>query len=109
VVKADDDFIVCALPASYRLDMSKLARTLQARNVRLADESEMADLFPDVEVGAEPPMGQLWNLPTYVDQHLAKGNEIVFQAGTHSHAIRMKFADYENLTKPRIADLAVRM
>ena len=109
VVHADGNYALCALPACYKLDMGKVAKVMKAKTVRLADEGEMAELFPDVEVGAEPPMGQLWNLPTIVDRHLAEDEEIVFQAGTHRHAIRMRYADYEALTKPKVADLAVHL
>jgi len=109
VVKGDENYAVCAVPASYKLDMSKVAQVMHARNVRLADEGEMAELFPDMEVGAEPPMGNLWNLPTLVDRHLAEDDEIVFQAGTHRNAIRMKYADYESLTHPQVVDLAVHL
>ena len=109
VVNADGNFAVCALPASYKLDMSKVAKVLKVKRVRLADEGEMAELFPDVEVGAEPPMGQLYDLPTLVDRHLADDEEILVQAGTHRQAIRMRYADYETLTKPKVADLAVHL
>jgi len=109
VVRADGKFVICALPASYKLDIGKVAKALRSKSVRLADESEMAELFPDVEVGAEPPLGNLWNLPTIVDEHLAEGEEIVFQAGTHRHAVRMKYSDYEALAQPKVADLAVHL
>jgi Ala-tRNA(Pro) deacylase len=109
VVHADGEYAICALPASYKLDMKKVAQVLGSKSVRLADESEMAGLFPDVEVGAEPPLGHLWNLPTLVDEHLAADEEIVFQAGTHRHTVRMKYADYESLTRPKVADLAVHL
>jgi Ala-tRNA(Pro) deacylase len=109
VVHANGKYALCALPASYKLDMAKVAKALKAQTVRLADEGEMAELFPDMEVGAEPPMGQLWNLPTLVDRHLAEDDEIVFQAGTHRNAIRMRYSDYEALTKPKVADLAVHL
>ena len=109
VVHANGKYVLCALPACYKLDMGKVAKVLKAKAVRLADEGEMAELFPDMEVGAEPPMGQLWNLPTIVDRHLAEDEEIVFQAGTHRNAIRMRYSDYETLTKPKVADLAVHL
>jgi Ala-tRNA(Pro) deacylase len=109
VVCADGDFAICALPASHKLDMEKVAEALGAKKARLADEGEMARLFPDVEVGAEPPLGHLWGLPTIVDEHLAADEEIVFQAGTHRHAVRMRYADYASLTKPKVAALAVHL
>jgi len=109
VVKADKDYAICVLPASYKLDMDKVAKAVKAKKVRLADETEMAGLFPDVEVGAEPPFGNLYHLPTVVDKNLTEGDEIVFQAGTHRQAIRMKYADYAALAKPKVADLAVHL
>jgi len=109
VVKADDEFAICVLPASFKLDMEKVGRELGARDVRLADEPEMAQLFPDAEVGAEAPFGTLYNLPTLVDEHLAQDPEIVFQAGTHRQSIRMRFEDYAQLVNPKVADLAVHL
>jgi len=109
VVQADGQFAICALPASYKVDMAKVGKLLGAKSVRLAEESEMAQLFPNMEVGAEPPMGNLWDMPTLVDEHLAADEEIVFQAGTHRDSIRMRYADYEQLTHPKVADLAVHL
>ena len=100
---------MCVLPASYKLDMEKVASTLGAKKVRLADEEEMAKLFGDAEVGAEPPFGNCYGLDTLVDDHLAEREEIVFQAGTHRNAIRMKYADYAELVSPRVVDLAVHL
>jgi Ala-tRNA(Pro) deacylase len=109
VVKADKDFAMCVLAASYKLDMERVAAALDARKVRLADESELAKLVPDTEVGAAPPFGELYSLSTVVDSHLAEEDEIIFQAGTHRQAIRMKYADYAALAKPAVADLAVHL
>ena len=109
VVHDDEGFAMFVLPASFMLDMNKVAQILQTRLARLADETEMAKLFPDSEVGAEPPFGHLYNLRTYVDEHLAEQDNIVFQAGSHREAIRMKYEDYVALAEPVVADLAVHM
>ena len=109
VVRTDDSYVVCVIPASYKLDMERVAKILGAKSVHLADETELTKLFPDVEVGAEPPFGNLYNLPTLVDEHLAAIDEIVFQAGTHRLAIRMKYADYAELAEPKIANLAMHL
>ena len=69
----------------------------------------MAKLFPDSEVGAEPPFGNLYELATLVDKHLAGEDEIMFQAGSHHFAIRMKYADYASLAEPEVADLAAHL
>ncbi len=109
IVRAGDRFAMCVIPASFKLDMTKAAECLGAKSIRLADETELAKLFPDTEVGAEPPFGNLYHLRTLVDEHLAADEEIVFQAGSHRHAIRMKFADYASLCEPNVADLAVHL
>ena len=42
-----------------------------------------------------PPFGNLYGLPTYVDQRLAKEDYIVFEAGTYTEAIKLCYRDYE--------------
>src|SRR5437588_12909189 len=54
VVRADGQFVMCALPASHRVDIGELRRQLQAEDVELADEPKLSELFPDCELGAEP-------------------------------------------------------
>ena len=102
-------YVMCVLPASYKLDMGKVASKLAVKSVRLADETEMAKLFPDVEVGSEPPFGNLYEMTTLVDEHLAQDDEIAFQAGSHRHVIRMKYTDYAAIAEPKVADLAVHL
>ena len=109
IVKAGDKYTMCVLPASYKLDMDKVADFLGVKSVRLADETEMAKLFPDAEVGSEPPFGNLYELTTLVDEHLAADDEIVFQAGSHRHVIRMTYADYAGLAEPEVADMAAHL
>jgi len=109
VVHADGKPAICVLPASFKLDMAKVGKALKAKAVRLADETEMARVFPDAEVGAEPPFGNLYDLPTLVDRHLAEDEEIVFQAGDHRHAIKMRYEDYSKLVQPSVVDLAVHL
>ena len=63
-------------------------------------------MFPNTELGAMPPFGTLFNINTIIDQHVAADNEIVFNAGTHSEAIKMKYSDFEMMEKPMIAEIA---
>lgn len=109
VVNTDKGYAMCVLPASFKLDMDKVARALKAGKVRLADETELAKLFPDAEIGAEAPFGNLYSMNTLVDEHLAHDDEIVFQAGTHRHSIRMKYGDYAKLVNPKVIDLAIHL
>ncbi len=108
LVRSKKGYAVCVLPANLKLDLKKTAKHLKAKSVRLADETELAEIFPDVEVGAEPPFGNLYDLPTLVDEHLATDEEILFQAGSHRKAVRLKYADYAALVKPDVHDLSVK-
>jgi Ala-tRNA(Pro) deacylase len=105
---ADGRLTMVVLPAPDRVDLAKLGMLLNTRDVRLAQESEFAAAFPDCEVGAMPPFGNLYNLPVYVDTTLAEDETIVFQAGTHTDTMSMRYADFERLVQPTVADLAQR-
>lgn len=108
VVFADDRMALLALPAPLHVDLKKAASVLGAKEVRLAAEDEFAGHFPDCDVGAVPPLGNLYGLPLYVDSALAQDERIVFDAGTHTDAISVTYEDFARLAKPEVADFAVR-
>jgi len=100
IVKVQERFVMTVLPASWNVDLHRLRTVFATHQVRLATEDEITGLFPDCELGAMPPFGNLYGLPVYVDQSLTEDEEIVFQAGTHSDAIRMRYWDFASLTFP---------
>lgn len=106
VIRADGRFYLCVLPADRRIDLYALQKHLKAKNVRLADEREMNQLFADAELGAEPPLGNLYNLPTLMDKKLAKDKEILFQAGSHEQAVWMSMKQYKKLADPVIGSFS---
>jgi len=109
ILKADSKFIMLVLPAVLRIDMQELKQVLPYRKVDLATEQEFASLFPDSDVGAMAPFGNLYDIPVYVDRVLAEEQDIVFNAGTHVETIRMKFEDFQALVKPTMVDASVHM
>jgi Ala-tRNA(Pro) deacylase len=106
VVCADKRFYVCVLPADRKIDLHALQKHLNVTDVRLADEEEMERLFADSEIGAEPPLGNLYNLPTLMDKKLLKDKEIVFQAGNHHEAVWMSTKEYQKLVNPAIGSFS---
>lgn len=102
IVKADGKYIMAVLPATHRINMDLLKQVVRAKDLHLATEEEFESLFPKCEIGAMPPFGNLYDLPTYVDSSLTKDDEICFNATTHSEVIKMKYADYERLVRPVI-------
>jgi Ala-tRNA(Pro) deacylase len=109
VVKADDQFVLVILPAVSKIDMKALRDELPFKHVDLASEKEFAALFPDSEIGAMVPFGNLYNLSVYVDQSLCADEEIVFNAGTHVDTIKMKYHDFELLVQPQKINTAIRL
>lgn len=109
VAMADGSAVMLALPAAKRVDLEKLKLELGAREVRLAREEEFAGVFPDCEVGAMPPFGNLYGVPVYVDKTLARVPEITFQAGTHTETMRIRYADYERLVHPEVRDFVLQL
>ncbi len=106
VVRCEDGFVMAVLAAPQRLDLTKLQRVL-GKPCRLAEESEFAPLFPDCEVGAQPPFGNLYGIPVYVDRRLTESPEIVFRCGSHRETMRVAYPDFHRLVQPQVADLAL--
>ena len=108
IVKSGDEHLVMVLPADHHIDLEKVEKAV-GKAVSLDKEQEFKSLFPDCAIGAMPPFGNLYGLPTYVDQHLAVQDYIVFEAGTHTEAIKMTYRDYEKIVKPKVNDLAIKL
>lgn len=97
---ADGFYAMALLPTDCMIDLEELGTALGVKRIRLATEGEVAKLFPDSEIGAMPPFGNLFNLPVYMDGRLAEEHYIAFSAGTHRDAIHMKVTDYVRMAEP---------
>jgi Ala-tRNA(Pro) deacylase len=100
IVKVNDGFAMAVLPTTRKIDFESLKKVMNNKNIRLANEDEFKDIFPDCEVGAMPPFGNLYKLPVYVAKALAEHKEIAFNAGTHTDVIKISYSDFEKLVKP---------
>jgi Ala-tRNA(Pro) deacylase len=100
IVKVKSQFVTTVLPATWKVDLHRLRKIFRTHHVRLATEEEITGLFPDCELGAMPPHGTLYGLPVYVDRSLTDDEQIIFEGGTHSEAIRMRYWDFAALVFP---------
>ena len=100
IVKVNDGFAMAVLPTTRKIDFESLKKVMNNKNIRLANEDEFKDIYPDCEVGAMPPFGNLYKLPVYVAKALAEHKEIAFNAGTHTDVIKISYSDFEKLVKP---------
>ena len=94
------------MPADHRLDENLLGKVIKAKHLHLAQEEDLKPLFPDCEIGAMPPFGNLYALPVYIDKSLINDDEIVFKACSHTKSIRLKMNDYLSLVKPVITEFS---
>ena len=94
------------LPAPYQVVLEKAGKVLGAEEARLAEEEEFEGAFPDCEVGAMPPFGNLYDLPVYVEEALAEDETIFFRAGTHTDTMSVRYVDFEQLVEPTVAEFA---
>ena len=108
MVSADGEMAMLSLPAPYQVDLEKASKMLGAQEARLAQEEEFEGAFPDCEVGAMPPFGNLYGLPVYVEEALAEDETIFFRAGTHTDTMSVGYADFERLVEPTVAEFARR-
>lgn len=103
IYSGDAGYGMLLLPADYAVDFGEVRKLLGLRVVRLADESVLPDLFPDCELGAMPPFGNLFNMPVLMDESLTDQDFIAFVAGTHRDVIRMSTSDFRRLVNPLVA------
>ena len=105
IVKVGGQPAMVVLPAAYKMDLKILSEVFDT-SVTLADEPEFSRLFPDCEVGAMPPFGNLYDLDVYIAESVTERETIAFNAGSHSEVIKMAYKDFEKLVKPKLILLA---
>ena len=107
IAKMNDTMVMLVLPSNSMVDFGSLRKAAEARELRLASEVEFNMLFPECEVGAMPPFGNLFGMEVIADRALVGAHEIAFNAGNHRELIRMKYEDFERLVRPRVLSFGV--
>ncbi len=105
IVKVDDDLAMVVLPASEQVDCGVVSKAANGADVLLASEGGFSSRFPDCEIGAMPPFGNLYDMKVYLSPTLAEDEEIAFNAGSHTELIKLKYTEFERLAKPAIIKL----
>lgn len=107
IVKVDAQIAMAVLPASAQLNLAALKKVANAKSVSLASEPEFEFKFPDCDLGAMPPFGNLYGMAVYVDESLTFDKEIAFNAGSHSELVRMSYEDFERVVNPIVGRFAL--
>lgn len=102
IIKLDDQFAMAVLPSNRKVILQDVRDVTGCDRVRFASEEEFRSLFPDCELGAMPPFGNLYAMEVYLAPGLAENDEIAFNAGSHTEIITMAYRDFERLVQPKI-------
>lgn len=105
VLSVDGRPVLAVLQATHSVNLPNLKRLLGARDMHLASEAELKNLFPDCELGAMPPFGSQYDMETIMDDGLAADEQIVFEGNTHGRAVQMRYYDYVNIEHPHVAHI----
>jgi len=105
ILKVDGSYLMAVVPSNRLVSFENVKISLGAKEVALATEKQFAALFPECEIGAMPPFGNLFGIPVYLDPALEKFESIYFNAGNHLQTVRIRYKDLKSLVKPEIANL----
>jgi Ala-tRNA(Pro) deacylase len=106
MIQLDGRLVMAVLPANHRVNLAAFAESAGGELAVLATEQEFKDTFPDCEVGAMPPFGNLYGVDVFVDESLTADEQIVFEGGNHHEAVKLAYADFAGLVQPTVADFA---
>jgi len=106
MIEADTQLVMGVIRGNDKIDLRLVEESLNVRHARLATEDEFIARFPECEIGAMPPFGNLYGLKVYVDPALAKDEHIYFNAGNHVQTVRIEYKDFVRLVQPEVVRLA---
>jgi Ala-tRNA(Pro) deacylase len=102
IVEMDGEMAMAVLPANRKIVLQDLREITGSDQVKFAAEDKFKDRFPDCEIGAMPPFGNLYGMDVYAAESLADNDEIAFNAGSHEEIIKLSFRDFDRLVQPRV-------
>jgi Ala-tRNA(Pro) deacylase len=102
IVKLDGEMAMAVLPADRKIVLQDLREVTGSDQAKFASEEEFRQQFPDCETGAMPPFGNLYGLEVYAAASLSENEDIAFNAGSHTEVMKLAYADFERLVKPKV-------
>jgi Ala-tRNA(Pro) deacylase len=105
MIQVDGKLVMGVLPGSLKVNLNTVQASLGTKDMRLAAEDQFISRFPDCEIGAMPPFGNLFGVPVLVDPALEKDEYIYFNAGNHAQTVRLRYQDFARMVKPQVVRL----
>lgn len=98
LLEDDRGYVLAVVPASHRVDLAELSAQLH-RDLALASERDLAELFHDCEPGAMPALGPPYRIPTVYDDALCELDDVYFEAGDHEDLVHMDATTFLRLLR----------
>jgi Ala-tRNA(Pro) deacylase len=96
LLKDPSGYLLAVIPASHWVDFQRLREEL-GRELQLANEDEIEQLFGDCDPGAVPPLGETYGVETVLDESLMSLAYVYFEAGDHEQLIKVDAEQFKNL------------
>lgn len=103
LLRVDGKPMMAVLPADAKINFKHIKEITGAKQANLASEEAIHFFFEDCDIGAMPPFGNIYRIPTLMDTLFENCEDIAFNAGDHEDVMMIKFADYCKLVHPKIA------
>lgn len=113
VVKMNGAFAITLISAAQILDKANLKKLVNnwrkklkqkpVKKIGFATEAWMKKNLKGAKVGAIPPFGNLWGMPTFIDKSLFKNPKVIVNGGNYNVSIKIN----PNLFKKMIPDLMI--
>lgn len=107
VLKIDNELAIVLIPGNKNLDKNKFKKVVNSfrkkqnlkliKNIDFISEKLMKNKFKGVKMGAIPPFGNLWHLPTFIDKSLLNQTKIIVNGGNYNWSIKISPATLKKL------------
>ncbi len=89
VVKLDKNQVLVLIPANKNLDKQNLKKITKAKSLDFIKEAWMKKNLKGIKIGAIPPLGTLWKIPTFADRGLVQNPKIIVNSGDYNFSIKI--------------------
>ncbi len=96
VLKDASGYLLVVVPSDYHIELATLNRKLK-RDMEMATEDELKELFPDCEPGAVPPIGSAYGIQTVWDTSLGDQESVFFESGDHESVVHVTGRHFHEL------------
>ncbi len=96
LLEDEEGYVVAVLPATHKLELGMLHNQIQ-RNLAIASEREVGELFKDCELGAIPALASAYGLETVCDESLMHMDSVYVEAGDHEQLLQLSGPQFRQL------------